>query len=182
MDLIITFGLLTLVILLEFIVVPAIMLKRTIRFSTIWNYPIYIVNSNEVNAYSLTSVWGKFIVITRGLVNGEDEEHIKAAIMHEVGHLKLNHHVKMSLYIISIIVTFSYLLNFNLFALIPFAFFALFMQRYFQRRFELSADKFALRFTNRRLLEDLIIKYNVKETTFLSTHPNIHVRLKNINQ
>jgi Zn-dependent protease with chaperone function len=102
--------------------------------------------------------------------------------MHELGHLKLNHHVKMSLYIISVIIAFTYLLNLNLFVLIPFGLFALFMQRYFQRRFELSADKFALRFTNRRLLEDLITKYDVKETTFLSTHPNIHVRLKNIDQ
>ncbi|ACP36277.1 peptidase M48 Ste24p [Sulfolobus islandicus Y.G.57.14] len=182
MDLIITFGLLTLVILLEFVVVPAIVLKRVTKFSTLYDYPIYIVNSNEVNAYSLNSVWGKFIVITRGLVNEEDEEHVRAAIMHELGHLKLNHHVKMSLYIISVIIAFTYLLNLNLFVLIPFGLFALFMQRYFQRRFELSADKFALRFTNRRLLEDLITKYDVKETTFLSTHPNIHVRLKNIDQ
>jgi Zn-dependent protease with chaperone function len=71
-DLIITFGLLTLVILLEFVVVPAIVLKRVTKFSTLYDYPIYIVNSNEVNAYSLNSVWGKFIVITRGLVNEED--------------------------------------------------------------------------------------------------------------
>ncbi|AAK43331.1 peptidase M48 Ste24p [Saccharolobus solfataricus] len=182
MDLIITFGLLTLVVLLEFIVVPAIILKRGTKFSTIYNYPIYIINSTEINAYSLTSVWGKFIVLTRGLVNGEDEEHIKAAIMHEVGHLKLNHHVKMSLYIISVIMVFTYLLGVNMLTLIPFALVALLVQRYLQRRLELGADRFALRFINKKMLEDLITKYDMKETTFLSTHPNIHVRLKNINE
>ncbi|MEM0091132.1 MAG: M48 family metalloprotease [Saccharolobus sp.] len=180
MNLLITFALVPLIIVLEFIVLPAIILKKVIkRLYILDNYPIFVLNSNSNNAFSFTSIWGKFIVITSSLLNKEDDEHINAVIAHELGHIKLNHHIKMTIFIISIIIMLSSVLNYPL--LVPlFAVFALFSQRYIQRRLELEADKFATIYVNKDLLKDIIIKYNDNKTSLLSTHPSTQVRLKNI--
>lgn len=181
MNLFITFVLVPLVIILEFIVVPALVLKKSTKISYINNYPVFMINSNEINAYSLTSIWGKFIVISKGLILNEDKNHVYAAIAHELGHIKLNHHLKMNLFIVMVIVIFSFLISYPI-LLIPFTVFALILQRYISRTLELNADKYAVKMTkNKQLLEELIIKYNDRKTTFLSTHPNIQARLKNIN-
>ncbi|WP_338599343.1 M48 family metalloprotease [Sulfolobus tengchongensis] len=181
MDLIITFGLVTLVIMLQFAVVPGIILKRATKVSELNGYPIYMIESNDINAFSLISIWGKHILVTKGLLSKEDNEHIAAALMHEIGHIRLNHHIKMSLCIISIIIVFTYLLNYVIF-LVPFVISVLAIQRYLQRRFELEADKFATKFINAKLLHDLITKYGENKISFLSTHPNIKIRLKNISK
>ncbi len=182
MEIIITFIIVSLVILLQLVVVPAIILKRAKRLFKFYKYPVYLLDSDEINAFSIFSIWGKFIVVTKELIDREDESHVNAALAHEVGHLESNHHLKMLGIIISIIFLFTlFIIKYPL-LILPFILIVFASQRYLLRKFELNADNFATKIINKDLLVDLIMKYNDRTTTFLSTHPNIQVRLKNINR
>ncbi|AOL16315.1 peptidase M48 Ste24p [Sulfolobus sp. A20] len=182
MEIIITFIIVSLVILLQLVVVPAIILKRAKKFSQFYKYPVYLLNSDEINAFSIFSIWGKFIVVTKELIDREDEKHINAALAHEVGHLESNHHLKMLGIIVLIVILFTFFIIRYPLLILPFIMVVFISQRYLLRRFELNADNFATKIINKDLLIDLIMKYNDKTSTFLSTHPNIQVRLKNINR
>ncbi|WP_162199523.1 M48 family metalloprotease [Sulfuracidifex metallicus] len=53
-------------------------------------------------------------------------------------------------------------------------------QKVISRRFELEADRYALKTTSRDELASVISRYGERRSSLISTHPDVSTRLKNI--
>ncbi|WP_187152675.1 M48 family metalloprotease [Acidianus manzaensis] len=134
-----------------------------------------IRDGDYINAFSL---YNGDIILTSASLNLKEEE-IKAMIAHELGHIKLHHHIKM-LILINILV-FALLNSVtNILFFIPLAITLILFQRYLSRFFELQADSFATRIVDKEVLHEIIIKYGERKSNILSTHPSALTRIKKI--
>jgi len=139
------------------------------------NFSLRIKDSNDVNAFSTS---GNTIIVTSSLLN-LDKKEIMAAIAHELGHIKMKHHIKNLLIISLILIGFFSLLNMPLFALL-FLLLGFLVQRFISRKFELEADKYAAKLTSKEALVLLINNYGDPSSSILSTHPSSILRVKKI--
>lgn len=134
-----------------------------------------IKNGDYVNAFSLYN--GSIIITSRSLSLEESE--IKAIIAHELGHLKLHHHLKMLLILNALLfitlISISYLPIF-----IPLIIFFVLFQRFLSRKFELEADYYAARLVGKDALKKVILNYGENKSNILSTHPSSLTRIKKI--
>ncbi|MBW9140707.1 MAG: M48 family metalloprotease [Candidatus Aramenus sp.] len=139
------------------------------------NFKLKLKDDSRVNAFSLVN---NVIVVTSSLLQLKDEE-VLAAIAHEVGHLKMRHHLK-SLAITSAVVLSFFLLLGSLPLALSVSLLGIVIQRYFSRRFEVEADKFASELVDKHSLIALIMNYGDTSSSFLSTHPSSVARIKKI--
>ncbi|MCI2414239.1 MAG: M48 family metalloprotease [Candidatus Aramenus sp.] len=181
-----TFGLLSLsLIYVVYFAVSALVSKRhpevrvegvdEIRRMSGVNFKLKLKEDPRVNAFSLVN---NVIVVTSSLLHLKEEE-ILAAIAHEVGHLKMRHHLK-SLAIISAVVLSFFLLLGSLPLALAVSLLGIVIQRYLSRQFEVEADKFASGLVDKHSLITLIMNYGETSSSFLSTHPSSVARIKKI--
>ncbi|AWR97512.1 M48 family metalloprotease [Acidianus sulfidivorans JP7] len=137
--------------------------------------PVKIRNANYVNAFSL---YNGSIILTSASLNLDNEE-IYAMIAHELGHIRMHHHIKMLL-LINILVFIMFININNIFVFIPIAISLILLQRYISRFFELQADSYAAKLVSKKALYNLIIKYGENKSSILSTHPSALTRIKKI--
>lgn len=137
--------------------------------------PIKIKKSQYVNAFSLYN--GTIILTSKSLELEENE--VKAIVAHELGHLKLHHHLKMLIVINLLVFILLNLVN-ELIGFILTAIFLILFQRFLSRRFELEADLFASQMVGKEFLKKVILTYGETKSNILSTHPSSLTRVKNI--
>jgi Zn-dependent protease with chaperone function len=139
------------------------------------NFSLRVKDCKDVNAFSIS---GNTVIITSSLLN-LDKREVMAAIAHEVGHIKMKHHVKNLIIISIMIIGFFLLLNMPLFTL-SFLLTGFLIQRFISRKFELEADKYAAKITSKEALISLLNNYGDSSSSILSTHPSSILRVKKI--
>lgn len=167
-----------------------------------YNYNIIIIKGNIINAYATGILpFSKTILIGEILKKNMTEESLLSVIFHEIGHLKLNHLVKLYfinifLSLVSILAFFArqnYLenLQFTIFEPLSIFILGLFIGLCFwyipgkiQYKLEFEADTFASSIMGSEKYEialkelDLLSKGDVSKGGI--THPNLLNRIKNI--
>ncbi len=165
---------------LPFTLIPWIMRRKSFLIDE-GKYELRVLRGySQVNAFSIRGLTKGYIFLSDALLS-LDKSNLDAVIAHERGHLEMKHHIKMEL-IIGIPITLSLylLMNGMTWFAIPLLVSTVILQRYVSRRFELEADRYALRTVSPHDLASLISSYGEKRSNFLSTHPDMLTRLKNL--
>ncbi len=181
-----TFGLLSLSLIWSiYFAVPLIISRKypevevsgldDIRRTAGVNFRLKLKEDPRVNAFSLVN---NVVVITSSALQLSEGE-VLAAIAHEVGHLKMRHHLK-GLAIVSVIVMAFFLLLNSIPLALAVSLLGVAIQRFFSRRFEIQADRFAARLVDRQSIINLIANYGEATSSFLSTHPSSITRIRKI--
>ena len=169
--------------------------------SILSEYRIKIIDKNLFNAYATGIIpFSKTILIGKQLIYNLDKNQLLSIILHEVGHLKLNHLLK--LYILNLILTIlSYILFYffniyyyckdNLLNLLFIFLIGCFMGFLFwfipgkvQYKFEYQADSYASNLNGKENLKSALEKLDNLSGGKVSkggiTHPKLLNRIKNI--
>ncbi len=170
-----------LITLFPFTGLPWIMKRRSYLLKN-EKYEIRVLKGHsQINAFSVRGLKRGYIFLTENTAS-LGENNVNAVIAHEIGHLEKGHHVKMALLVGSLIsLSMFFLLNGMSWIAIPILLFTVLTQKTLTRKFELEADKYALKLVPSQDLANLISSYGDKKSTILSTHPDILTRLKNLN-
>ncbi|QKR00015.1 M48 family metalloprotease [Metallosphaera tengchongensis] len=133
----------------------------------------------EVNAISYPN---GVVVVTLGLLQAGDE-YLRAALAHEIGHIRGRHSLKTLLLTLALVTLSIFLLtNVSLALGLTLTIGSILLLRYVSRMFEYSADSFAARLVGEASYTSLLLRYmNPNEKSWiLSSHPTIYNRLKRI--
>lgn len=167
-----------------------------------FNYKIIIIKGKIVNAYATGILpFSRTILIGESLKKNMTKENLLSIIYHEIGHLKLNHLVKLYfintlLSLLSFLVFFyrQYYLSESQFEIYePISIFALgliigilywYIPSKIQYKMELEADCFASKIVGARKYENALIELDFLSNGDVSkggrTHPNLKKRVENI--
>ncbi|EZQ10896.1 MULTISPECIES: M48 family metalloprotease [Acidianus] len=173
-----TFILLSLVLIavdVIYLAIPFILTRKlkVIEIPTNFgNVKVKVMERNEVNAFSF---YNGELIITSGMLNLPLED-ISAAIAHEIGHIKLLHHLKTLLFI-NIMLAISLYFFGTPYILIIVSIIMILLQRFLSRLFEIQADSFAGSLVGKENVIDLIMKFGERKAGLLSTHPSALVRV-----
>nr|WP_315170241.1 M48 family metalloprotease [uncultured Flavobacterium sp.] len=171
------------------------------NYSILKSYKIKVINKNVFNAYATGIIpFSKTILIGKPLVDNLTKEELFSILLHEAGHLKLNHLNK--LYFINLIIAVVSHLLFQLrsfyfhydneilnvfFVGITGAMFGLllwFLPGKIQYKFEFEADRFAAKYNGEENLINALKKLDEMSNGDVSkggiTHPKLIFRINNI--
>ncbi len=177
---IIIFGLLSLLFIdIAYFAVSIILVKRfkSIKYDFLGKQiELKVKEDPRINAFSVIS--GKILITSASLNLPKDE--LDAMIAHEMGHIKLHHHLKMLLLVNVLVFLFFYTAEISLVLFIVSGISIILFQRFISRKFEIQADKYASKLVGRGSLVNLISKYGETRSNIFSTHPPSSVRIKKI--
>lgn len=159
--------LLSLIIVFPFTALPWIMKRKSYLISE-EKYEVRVMRGHsQINAFSIRGLRKGYIFLTESAAS-LDENKLKAVIAHEIGHLERNHHVKMALLMGSLITISMFLLLDGMsWVAIPVLLLAMLAQKSLSRKFELEADRYALRLVPCQDLVSLISSYGDREASIL---------------
>ncbi|MUN28871.1 M48 family metalloprotease [Sulfuracidifex metallicus] len=168
------------ILLLPFTLVPWMLKKKSYPIDYYHDQIRVLKGYSQINAFSVRGIRSHLILISESTLNLDYNE-LQAIIAHEEGHIKLNHHVKMTLVMgIPIYTSLLLIIKGEVFFAIPILLITLLAQKVISRRFELEADRYALKTTSRDELASVISRYGERRSSLISTHPDVSTRLKNI--
>lgn len=165
------------------------------------NYNIKIIDKEITNAYASGILpFSKTILIGKPLLSGMSEQELKSLIFHEIGHLKLNHLLKLYVIVLMVTIVSGFLFFFrNGYSnvLPPYldyitvfmvgcimGFLLWYVPGKIQYTFELQADKFAANLNGNENMINALKKLdelsNGDVTKGGLTHPTLIVRISNI--
>ncbi|AEE93950.1 peptidase M48, Ste24p [Acidianus hospitalis W1] len=177
---IIIFGLLSLLVInVVYFAVSIILVKKfkSIKYDFLGKQiELKVKEDARVNAFSV--ITGKILVTSASLNLPKDE--LDAMIAHEMGHIKLHHHLKMLILVNLLVLLFFYTAEFSLFLFIISGISIVLIQRFISRKFEIQADRYASQLVGKGSLMNLIMKYGENKSSIFSTHPPSSARIKKI--
>ncbi|BDC19569.1 M48 family metallopeptidase [Acidianus sp. HS-5] len=177
---IIIFGLLSLLFInIAYFAVSVVLAKRfkPIKYDFLGKQiELKIKEDPRINAFSVIS--GKILITSASLNLPKDE--LDAMIAHEMGHIKLHHHLKMLILVNALVLLFFYTAEISLILFVIAGISIVLIQRFISRKFEIQADKYASKLVGKGSLVNLISKYGEIKSNIFSTHPPSSVRIKKI--
>ena len=177
---IIIFGLLSLLLInIAYFAVSLFLVKKfkAIRYDFLGKQiELRVKEDPRINAFSV--ITGKILITSASLNLPKCE--LDAMIAHEMGHIKLHHHLKMLILVNFLVLAFFYTAEVSIFLFIIMGISIVLIQRFISRKFEIQADKYASKLVGRDSLVNLISKYGETKSSLFSTHPPSSVRIKKI--
>lgn len=176
----IIFGLLSLLLInVAYFVASIILVKksRPMKYSFL-DSQIEVLVKEDARVNALSVITGKILLTSASLNLPKDE--LDAMLAHEMGHIRLHHHLKMLILVNLMVLLFFYTAEISLPLFVAMGILIVLVQRFISRRFEIEADRYASRLVGRKPLVNLIMKYGEDKSGLFSTHPSSSARIKKI--
>lgn len=165
------------------------------------NYKVLIINKKSTNAYATGILpFSKVILLGRSLLQSFTRPQLEAILGHEMGHLKLNH--LMKIYFVNLVWTLTTVTVFQLYVGPFFAgssFFVLLLGLYYgiflgagllfvsgfaQKKFEKEADAYAAALVGKETVKEVLIMLNEqlqgKMNNWSWNYPTVEERIRHV--